>query len=254
VGTLAPALMNHLMLRTLVIALLLAGCSSPATPQPPIAPNARAAEGVAPAPCDHVTAPERLVIDAGSWLTSATGLSVRYEGSSHDSFEGGGFDLSLSLVLWTEDEQSQTWVPSAFAPPRYETFLGHCVRVAEGTEGRVVLEVAPLARPAALRPCAGEPSAPRLTDYALAADGQRYSVEVTRHATTGEWQPAPLPRMPHHHASRLSLRGLSDHPELVGAQRPRLTIELLSHTVEQVPGRHEWRAEYVARVIEACAP
>lgn len=241
-------------LRTSILALALAACSGSPAPQAPATPSERPRDEVTLEPCAAIASPERLVLEAGSWSTSATGLSVRYEGSSHDSLEGGGFDLSVSLVLWTEGEQSRTWLPSALARPRYETFLGHCARVVEGTEARVTLEVAPLAPPAALRPCGGEPSAPRLTDYALSADGQRYSVEVTRHPTTGEWQPSPLPRMPHHHASRLSLRGLADHPELVGAERPRLTIELLSHTIEQVPGRHEWRAEYAARVVEVCAP
>lgn len=208
-------------------------------------------------PCAGAAAPERLTIDAGTWRTSATGLSIRYEGASHDSFEGGRTDLSLSLTLWVEGEPSQPWLPSALAPSRYEMFLGHCVRVVSGSTARAELDVAPLRRDrsiVAATPDACAADLEHLEDYALVADGRRYRVDVIRDVTTGAWEPTPLPRMPYHHASRLALRGLGDHPELATVgDRARLVIEMVSHTIEQVPGRREWRAEYVARVIDVCA-
>ncbi|MDC0721149.1 hypothetical protein [Nannocystis bainbridge] len=97
-----------------------------------------------PDACAGIEAPERLAIDVGAGRTSATGLSIRYEGATHDSFEGGAADLLLSLVLSVEGEPVQTWLPSALAKPRYVVFLGHCVRVAAGAAARVEVEVAPL--------------------------------------------------------------------------------------------------------------
>lgn len=246
------------MSRTVASMLALCGACSAPPPGAPVAPRGEqpAREAPSDAPCSEVGATERLEIEAGSWFTSATGLWIRFEGASHDSFEGGGTDLSLELALWVQGERSERWMPSALAPPRWTPILGHCVRIAEASSTRAIFEVAlPRAGAAELRSCA-EGSTPRLEDYALVADGRRYFVDVTRDPSTGEWQPTPLPRMPHHHASRLSLRGLTDYPGLLtlGDERPRFVIELLSHTIEQVPGRHEWRAEYVARVVEVCVP
>lgn len=240
----------------------LVGCASP-RPIPAEPPRerseptepARAESGV----CAGIEAPERLTIDVGAMRSSATGLSIRHEGAAHDSFADGTTALALSLVLWVEGERSETWLPSTLAKSGYVTLLGHCVRVAAGSAARVEVDVAPLPPKTAMRealaPCAIDPTIERLEDYALVADGRRYVVNVTRDPSTGMWVPTPLPQMPYHHASRLSLRGLSGHPALALADaHPRLLIELVSRTVEKVPGRHEWRAEYVARVIDVCAP
>ena len=240
-------------------------CASPRpapTPAPSSTPTSeeRASSEeprVDPDPCAAVTTTEHLGIDEGAWRTSATGLSIRYEGASHDSFEGGGTDLSLALALWVEGEPSERWLPSALAPSHYTTFLGHCVRVTGGSAARAELDVAPLPRAPAVGPVSGactDATIERLEDYALVADGRRYVVDVARDATHGAWEPTPLPRMPHHHASRLALRGLPDHPGLASLREPRarFVIEVLSRTVEQVPGRREWRAEYVARVVDVC--
>ena len=113
--------------------------SAPGSSSPPTSRDRVATEEprVDLGPCSAVTATEHLTIDEGAWRTSATGLSIRYEGASHDSFEGGGTDLSLSLALWVEGEPSERWLPSALAPSHYTTFLGHCVRVTGGSAARL---------------------------------------------------------------------------------------------------------------------
>jgi hypothetical protein len=234
------------------------GASSPE----PEASDAPREPDAPPGPCAAVETTEQVTVPAGGWFVSATGLQVRFDGASHDSYEDGTTDLLLSLSFSAHGEASRSWLPSAFAEPRWETMLGHCVRVREGSEARVVLDVAPLPAPnstgaaSALAPCPPSPSLPRLEDYALTADGGRYVVDVTRDPRTGEWMPTPLPRMPHHHASRLTFENLAAHAALAtaGGETLRFTLELVSRHIEQVPGRHEWRAEYFARIDAVCNP
>jgi hypothetical protein len=213
-------------------------------------------------PCESAGPTEPIALASGGWFVSATGLGIRFDGSSHDSYDDGTTELLLSLAFWSPGQRSSAWMPSAFAEPRYEVMLGHCVRVREGSETRVVLEVAPLpssgaqpSRPATTLPaCPTTQTVPHLDDYALSADGQRRWVDVARDPGTGEWMPTPQPRMPFHHASRLSFENLTDYPALVEARERtvRFVFEQVSHQIEQVAGRHEWRAEYAARVVDAC--
>jgi hypothetical protein len=71
----------------------------------------------------------------------------------------------------------------------------------------------------------------------------------------GEWSPAaPIP-MPHGHATRLELDNLAAFA-LAGhrGERLRFTLEFTGREIRQVPGRHEWRATFHARVIDVCRP
>ncbi|PCC68651.1 hypothetical protein SAMN02745121_05326 [Nannocystis exedens] len=91
----------------------LAACASPRpTPTEPSRGRSEPNEPASAEPdaCAGIDAPERLAIDVGAWRTTAIGLSIRYEGAAHDSFEGGAADLLLSLVLWVDGEPSQTWL------------------------------------------------------------------------------------------------------------------------------------------------
>jgi len=115
------------------------------------------------------------------------------------------------------------------------------------------------ARPASpgagLSPC-GEsaPAVPRLASYVdLEIPATRW---VDMISDGGEWQPEAHIPMPHHHASRLELANLGDFPDLAAHRggRIRLTVEITSREVRQVPGRREWRATYHARIVAACIP
>jgi hypothetical protein len=217
-------------------------------------------------PCAGVTDPETLTLAQAGYFVSATGLGVRLEGASHDAYDDGTTDVLLTLTLWQSGAQSRSWMPSALAAPRYETFFDHCVRVREASETRVVLEVAPIpsdARAAApIAACPTAPTATHLDDYAQATDGARYWVDVTRVPTTGEWLPTPLPRMPRHHASRLELRNLAAHPALARAAARaggqamtlRFVFDLLAHHIESVSSQHQWRGTYEASVVDVCLP
>jgi hypothetical protein len=206
---------------------------------------------------------ERVTLAAGEWFETAVGLAARFEGASHDSYEGGETDLLLSLVLW-DAAGSTRWLPSAFAPPRFVVMRDRCVRVVSGASGRVVLEIgaARPAGPAAMAPPTVPPCAPAdpawapLADFGLAAKGGRYHLEVTHGGPNGGWQPVATPRMPHHHASRLVWTNLTEHPVLgdLGSGRLRFDFELRSVHIEPVPGHREWRAEYRARLEAICRP
>lgn len=92
---------------------------------------------------------------------------------------------------------------------------------------------------------------PQLTSYLEAKVPATYWLELTFEG--GEWRPAsPLP-MPHHHATRLELANVADFPELARPhQRVRVTLELTAREVRQVPGQHQWRTTYHARILTAC--
>lgn len=243
-------------------ALALSACGAPdATPPtaprepPPTHDMPRASPTPPSGPCASLGPTESITLTPDGWFVSATGLGMRFDGSTHDSHDDGTTDLLISLAFWAPGQPSRTWMPSAFAEPRAEEMLRHCVRVREASEVQVVLEVAPVAAGVTSLPaCSAPPTVPHLDDYAQSADGQRRWVDVTRDPRTGEWMPTPQPRMPFHHASRLAFENLSDYPALVAAREGtvRFVFEQVSHRIEQVPGRHEWRAEYVARVVDAC--
>jgi hypothetical protein len=246
------------------------GCSAWRAEPPTVAAAEESQQHVEPAPgevatpggCADPRVTERVVVPSGEWRMSATGLGIRFEGASHDSYEDGSHDLLVSLTLWAQGQQSESWLPSAVAPPRFVELVGQCLRLAEGNEDRVVLDVAPRrsedtgGAPPSLAACDDTPGAQRLEDYGLAADGARYFVDVSRDARRGEWMPTPLPAMPLHHASRLAWQNLSDFPELVGAGggRVRFGFLLVSREIRQVPGQHEWRAEYLATITAVCRP
>src|SRR5215218_7631485 len=91
----------------------------------------------------------------------------------------------------------------------------------------------------ALVACGASPkmsSAPTLDDYAMTQEGATYRVVVHYDTSTKEWTPVTLPRMPYHHASRLTFVNLGDHPELDGlrAGRVELTIVLGAKDIRRV--------------------
>lgn len=99
-------------------------------------------------------------------------------------------------------------------------------------------------------PSASEPA--QLTSYLEAEVPAVYWLELTYEA--GQWLPARALPMPRHHATRLELGNLGDFPVLAQptALRVRATLELLSRDVRQVPGQHQWRTTYHARVLTVC--
>ena len=200
-------------------------------------------------PCEEG---ERIEVAAGKWFASATGLVVRFAGASHDNYADGRTELFLLLSFDTETKASEEWLPSAFAPVQSHSVHGHCVALVEGSEQRVVVRVAPLQR-AEMPPVCTQPSTPRLDDYTDATEGARLHVDVRRDVTTGEWMPTPLPKMPHHHATRLTWLDLDAHPEIAATRSEvlRFEFEIAERKVQPV-GEARWRAEILARIANIC--
>lgn len=94
---------------------------------------------------------------------------------------------------------------------------------------------------------------PELTSYLEANVPGVYWLDLA--FTGGQWQPATALAMPRHHASRLELENLAQFPELARGEllRVRATLELTAREVRQVPGQHQWRATYRARLLAVCA-
>ena len=97
------------------------------------------------------------------------------------------------------------------------------------------------------------PGVPRLESYAGVQIPGTYWVDMTFDGR--EWSPATPIGMPAHHASRLELTNLADFPALASHQagRLRLSVEITAREVREVASRNQWRAEYYARIVEACA-
>jgi hypothetical protein len=114
----------------------------------------------------------------------------------------------------------------------------------------------PVPAPAATLPACGEPAAAarKLDSYVTAEVPGTYWLDMVFADT--EWRPAESIAMPHHHATRLELTNLAEHPALAAHQvrTVRFTVELLTRDIRQVAGRNEWRATYQARIVAVCAP
>ena len=110
--------------------------------------------------------------------------------------------------------------------------------------------------PAATVPACGEPAAGarKLDSYVTAEVPGTYWLDMVFEST--EWRPAETIAMPHHHATRLELTNVAEHPALAASQgnRLRFTVELFARDIRQVAGRQEWRATYQARIVAVCAP
>lgn len=93
---------------------------------------------------------------------------------------------------------------------------------------------------------------PELTSYLEANVPGRYWIDLA--VRDGDWQPASALPMPRHHASRLELDNLAQFPELSRGdlRRVRATVELVARDVRQVPGQHQWRATYHAKLLAVC--
>jgi hypothetical protein len=205
---------------------------------------------------------ERIALVPGGWFMSASGLSVRFEGASHDHYDDGKTALLLSLSLW-DARESSSWLPNALATPESQRILGRCVTVIEGSEHAVVLLIAPAQKgsgrgPVPIVACGVEAvSAPELRDYALVKDGATYHAVVERDPSHGSWRPVATPRMPLHHASRLVWLNLVDHPGLTAkaGSRLRFTFSIDRHEIEAAAGRErQWLASYFATVTAVCEP
>jgi len=132
------------------------GCGS-GVDSPPVTTATPVEQGEAPPPAPAAEAPgpggractdanggRRLEVPAGGSATSGTGLTVRFKSTSHDLYDDGTTDLLLDLELLDADGQPISgWTPSAFSKPAWVRFGEHCVRLIDGTEARIVLEVAP---------------------------------------------------------------------------------------------------------------
>lgn len=94
-------------------------------------------------------------------------------------------------------------------------------------------------------------AAPTLDDYATAREGATYRVSVRYDPARSEWVPVSVPRMPLHHASRLTFVNLAEHPELdrLRATSAQLTIVLGRADIHRIDER-EWTAEYPARIVD----
>ncbi|MBX3218823.1 MAG: hypothetical protein KF850_42850 [Labilithrix sp.] len=107
-------------------------------------------------------------------------------------------------------------------------------------------------------PASPDAGAPRLASFVAVDVPGTYWIDLV--FADSEWSlPGYIP-MPHHHATRIELTNLAEHPVLTSvggahAARPlRFALELASHEVTKVPGRDAWRATYFARILEVCAP
>jgi len=111
--------------------------------------------------------------------------------------------------------------------------------------------------PASQIPRCGAPETRALTSYldVTAGDGVARHIEVIRDPRNGVWMPAEHVQMPMHHATAIRWTNLDDLPLLAGAtgERLRFSFLLLTRGTQQVPGEHEWRTEYTARVTTVCA-
>ena len=96
--------------------------------------------------CLEMGEPERLTVEVGGSAATASGLTVSFEGASHDSFDDGGFDTNIHLELTgtAEGAAPSPWMPSAHAAPAFRAFGDFCVRLAESSDTAVTLDVAPL--------------------------------------------------------------------------------------------------------------
>ncbi|MFW5740852.1 MAG: hypothetical protein ACOC1F_10855 [Myxococcota bacterium] len=81
----------------------------------------------------------RLRIDEGQSLPTGTGLIITNEGTSHDNFGPGGFDMSMSLHFRSDVEEVRH-MPS-FRDRRAHAVLGHCYRIVDAAPGAVLLEI-----------------------------------------------------------------------------------------------------------------
>lgn len=107
-------------------------------------------------------------------------------------------------------------------------------------------------------PASSDAGVPRLASFVAVEVPGTYWIDLV--FAGSEWSlPGYIP-MPHHHATRIELTNLAEHPVLSSiaaahAARPlRFTLELASREVTKVPGRDAWRATYLARILAVCAP
>ena len=86
----------------------------------------------------------RVEVEAGESSDPVDGVVVTYEGLHHDIFDDGSTNASVELRFSDSRDAQATdgWMPSIFGEPRFVHLrLGHCVRLVDGNEDRVVLEV-----------------------------------------------------------------------------------------------------------------
>lgn len=75
------------------------------------------------------------------------------------------------------------------------------------------------------------------------------------HATRAEWTLAEPVAFPYHHAVRLEFSNQEAFPEFpeLPEQMLRVSFEVTSQDIKQVPGREQWRNTVRARLFAVCA-
>ncbi len=116
-----------------------------------------------PLPADAPT----LDIPVGGRRTSPSGLSVQYQGTSHDQYDDGRFEVLAHLVFRRGNDEAQR-MPSALSPPTSSQILGHCVRLLAARDTSALVQLAPM-----------PPSPPQI-----------------RHLGDGRCEPSPRPGTP----------------------------------------------------------
>jgi hypothetical protein len=91
-----------------------------------------------PSPC---RASARANVNPGQTVV-LDGVSVRFNGESHDDLDHGGFDNLASITL-THAGRTNTWMPSVVRLPQVTIMLEHCVRIVARVRGGMTVEVGP---------------------------------------------------------------------------------------------------------------
>jgi hypothetical protein len=104
------------------------------------------APGIAPGDdaCRGARAAEQLEVTAGLAATTRSGVTIRFSGATHDSYDDGRTDILLRLEISSAGGPTSPWMPSAFETPTYRVFGDSCVRITDASERRVIVDVAPL--------------------------------------------------------------------------------------------------------------
>ena len=138
---------------TALVSSLVCACASEAIPAAEPRTEASAPEPTAlaerererePASCEQPSEIERVELEASDSKELASGLELRFVGSSWDHYEDGSFD-QLAEFRFRLGEQNTSEIISALAPndpPSFRPVLGHCWRLVGLSESGAIVEVA----------------------------------------------------------------------------------------------------------------
>ncbi len=143
----------------------LAGCSAPQLEEPPPSPTplfemasdrvgeeSNEAEGFAEnealepsapqvtegekARCNQASGAQSITLSVGQTQTIDTGLHVTFEGEVNT-----GESEAIASISFALGHENKSWVPSPGESQQYTEILGYCVRVAQHSEGTLILEL-----------------------------------------------------------------------------------------------------------------